>query len=236
VEYIAKREAPQKGQPAKDWDKDAVATLESEIKNDLKACPIFKVHRPLKCWMGDKALPIVRQLFNEESDASFYQFTTITGGLFVFTDDPNKWSKGISLTPFGAVIAGKEDKIDRDKADPATLQALQAACKERRSQLGGLIHAMARQLAIQTSSGQNTSRATGEAVSQHGETLDAFLASFAEPHLACWRQMADAIAKVRNDDISESVEIGGLSGPYELPGAEEEPEPKPKEEEEKEVA
>lgn len=181
--------------------------VEKEV-HSLGVCPVFNVIRKLKCAVGKKLLPTTRQLFNEESDGSYYQMTTITGGLFIFSDNAEKW-KSIQLSPFGAPIGGKDDKVERDKADAPTLQALSSAAAERRGQIGGLIHAMARQTAAQSASGQNTSRATGAHLSATQDPLHAFLRAFAEAQLAVWRRMITAIGNVREEDVSE-VEPCGL--------------------------
>lgn len=220
--YTARKEC------GKDWTKDSTAGLESFESHELGVCPVFKVDRKLKCKVGESLLPTARQLFNEESDGSFYQFVTITGGLFIFTENRSKWAEGLSLTPFGAVLCDATDKIDRDKADAATLTALKDASADRRAQLGGLIHAMARQAAAQSASGQNTSRNTGKAIEKHSQPMDAFLLGFAEPHLATLCQMLDAIANVREEDISD-LEVCGLTSceAEEDKGEELETEPEP---------
>jgi hypothetical protein len=177
--------------------------------HDFKRCPVFKVNRPLKTQVGKKLLPTAHKLFNAEADKSFYEFTTITGGLFIYTDTPEKFEKGVVLTPFGAVVMGTTDKIDRDKCDPATLAALGNECAELRSQLGGLIHNMARQSAQQSASGQNTSRNTGAALKAQKDPMNAWLCGFSEGHLACFREMIQGIADYRDDDVS-TLEVCGL--------------------------
>lgn len=193
----------------KKFQKGAKAALKSNPTHGLKVCPVFKVDRKLKCATGRKLLPTAKQLFNEESDASFYQFTTITGGIFVKTDDPSRWTKGVALTPFGAVILGPNDDVKRDAADSATLTALASASAARRAQLGGLIHAMAVQTSAQSQSGQNTSRASGKAIEAHSDPLVAWLCGFSEAHTACWRMMVSAIAAMRDED-DEDIQVSGL--------------------------
>lgn len=193
----------------KEWPKDAEAVLVSDTIHELGVCPVFMTRRKLKVWIGDKLLPTARQLFNAESDASFYTFVTVTGGLFIFTDNPAKYKEGIDLSPFGAVICGGGDKIDRDRADPSTLNALDGATAKLRSQLGGMIHTLARQAAAQSASGQNTSRMSGKAVSTQSDPLKQFLLAFAEPQLAVWRRMIAAIGRIREEDVS-SVTVQGL--------------------------
>jgi hypothetical protein len=68
---------------------------------------------------------------------------------------------------------------------------------------------MARQSAQQSASGQNTSRNTGAAIVQHQNPMNAWLRGFAEPHLACWREMLEAIADARGDTIDD-LQISGL--------------------------
>ena len=68
--------------------------------------------------------------FNDESDLSFYAFTTITGGIFVFADNAAQ-IKTLSLSPFGAPILPFSSKIERDKCDSAALQQLQAEFVQR---------------------------------------------------------------------------------------------------------
>ncbi len=209
--YEATKPAPDAGGLATKWPEGERAKLnpDESTPHELGVCPVFKVNRKLKAAVGAKLLPTARQLFNEESDASFFKFTTVTGGLFIHTNDGMKWKEGVTLSPFGAVILAIDDKIDRDKPDATTFQALDSACAERRAQLGGLIHNMARQSAQQSASGQNTSRNTGAALEHHADPMNAWLCGFAEAHIACWREMIGAVAAIREDNI-DGLEISGL--------------------------
>jgi hypothetical protein len=187
---------------------DAKAELKGEPEtHKLGVCPIFDVRRRLKCRVGNRLLPTTKQLFNEESDGSFYTMTTITGGIFIFTDEQME-KTGVNLTPFGGVRLRPGDKIERDKCDAAALLAIAAACAARRSQMSAMIYGMAKQSASQSASGQNTSRESGAKKESDEEPLTAFLNAFAEPHIACWQRMVDAIAGLRED--AGEIVVSGL--------------------------
>ena len=195
----------------KDFEKGAVATLNAEesAPHAFGVCPVFKVNRKMRGSVGSKLLPTARQLFNEESDESYNQFMSKTNCPIIYTDMPAAWQAGIVFSPQGMIIAGTNDKIEFTKIDSAAAASFAAASAARRGQLGGLIHNMARQSAAQSASGQNTSRNTGAALAQHQNPMNAWLRGWAEGHLACWMQMADAIAAFRQDDIAD-LEICGL--------------------------
>ena len=195
----------------KDWPKDAKATLNAEESalHALGVCPVFKVNRKMRGSVGAKLLPTARQLFNEESDESYNQFMSKTNCPIIYTDKPAAWQAGIVFSPQGMIIAGERDKIEFTKIDAAAAASFAAASAARRGQLGGLIHNMARQSAAQSASGQNTSRNSAQAIEKHQNPMNAWLRGYAEPHVACWMQMATAIAALRQDDISD-VEICGL--------------------------
>ena len=195
----------------KDWPKDAKATLNAEESalHALGVCPVFKVNRKMRGSVGAKLLPTARQLFNEESDESYNQFMSKTNCPIIYTDKPAAWQAGIVFSPQGMIIAGERDKIEFTKIDAAAAASFAAASAARRGQLGGLIHNMARQSAAQSASGQNTSRNSAQAIEKHQNPMNAWLRGYAEPHVACWMQMAAAIAALRQDDIAD-LEICGL--------------------------
>jgi len=203
--YIARKK------PADNWGPKDFAVLQEPKMHEFGRCPVFMVVRKVKAAVGKKLLPTARQLFNEESDASFYRMTTITGSLFVFSATPGRFKRGIPLTPFGAPIFGEKDKVDRDKVDPAAIQALDAASANRRGQMRGLIHELARQGSSQSASGQNTSRMPAARAAVDNDPLGCWLLTFREGHVATWRQMIAAICDVRGED-DDLIQIGGLMG------------------------
>lgn len=170
------------------------------IPHTVGVCPIFKTNRKLKCWVGDKLLPTAYMLFNAEADATYYKFSTITGALYIFAENKSAYQTGVILSPLNAIVCDQGDRIDRDRADPATMNALDQSCAALRAQLGGMIHTMARQTASQSSSGQNTSRASGSAMEMASDPLKVFLQAFAEPQCAVWRSMLEVVAKAREDE------------------------------------
>lgn len=240
--YEADKPAPKPGQPSQSWeqyDPKAMAkrvtdpqphslkvngTAAKSWNDAVPACPVFKVNRKLSCHMGGKILETAWQLFNEESDASYFRFATLTGAPIINTDDPQRFMReGLSLTPWAAVLLKTGESMSRDvgAASANMFNALDSASAQRRGQMGGLIHTMARQSAAQSASGQNTSRNTGAALQAQQDPLTAFLVGFAEPQLACWKRMANAIATTRQEDISD-IEFSGLIGSEDDPESDEE--------------
>ncbi len=201
--------------PVQPWKEDDRATLNEDESgtHQSEQCPVFKVNRKTREAVGENLLQPCRQLFNEVSDARYYRFTKITGGANIFTEDRDQFKNGLTFSPQGANIFGSTDKYEDVRVDSGMFAALDAACAAGRGEIGGLIFGMARQSATQSASGQNTSRNTGVALTAHSDPMNAWLRSFAETHLACWRLMLDAVAAIREEDISSpgsKVAVTGL--------------------------